>query len=187
MKKLKFYIVNNDYVKYLQKSELDKRGFTRVPNNDYEKNSRKPKFFCGVVLSVDGKDYYVPVSSYKTQKPDNFLIYSDNGEATSSLRFNYMFPIPKESVVVRNIPNERNEAYKRLLLQELEYCVNNQSVIHKLAERTYNRVLLGKDLGLVANACDFKFLEEMCVEYCRKNNLKIPQSLARQPLPPPQK
>ena len=35
----------------------------------------------------------------------------------------------------------------------------------KLAKRTYNRVLLGKDIGLVANSCDFRLLEKKYREY----------------------
>ena len=128
------------------------------------------------MLNVKGKEYYVPVSSYKIKKPDNFLIRVNNGKVTSSLRFNYMFPIPKELVTIRDIAGEPDRAYKRLLLQELECCVNNQTLIHKLAERTYNRVLLGKNLGLVANACDFRLLEEKCAEYCKNNNIEIPQT-----------
>ena len=46
MEKLKFYIVNSDYVKYLQNAEIAERGFSRVPKNDYDKDNRKPKFFA---------------------------------------------------------------------------------------------------------------------------------------------
>ena len=173
MEKLKFFLVDNDYVKYLQKAEISKRGFSRVPNVDYGKDNRKPKFLCGIVLNVNGKDYYVPVSSYKLQKPDNFLIMANNGAITSSLRFNYMFPVPAELVTMYDIKNERDIAYKRLLLQELRYCVSNRQIIHKLAARAYNRVLLGKDVGLSVNSCDFRLLEEKCLEYCGLHNLKI--------------
>lgn len=156
--KLNFYTVDLNYVNYLQRAEMSSRGFSRVPNMDYG-NSRKPKFLCGVVLNINNKDYYVPVSSYKQQKPDNFLIKANNGQVVSSLRFNYMFPIPKELTQVRSIDNEPDRAYRTLLSQELHYCVNNQTTIQQLAERTYRRVLLGKDKGLVANSCDFLKLE----------------------------
>ncbi len=96
MEKLNFYTVDLDYVNYLKKVEQDKRGFSRVPNMEYG-NLRKPKFLCGIVLQVNNIDYYVPVTSYTQQKPDNFLIKADNGQVTSSLRFNYMFPTQQNS------------------------------------------------------------------------------------------
>ena len=42
-----FYDVDADYVKYLKATEKAKRGFTRVPDVEYE-NERK--MVCGVVL-----------------------------------------------------------------------------------------------------------------------------------------
>ena len=158
MDKLNFYTADLTYIQYLQKSEQEQRGFSRVPNMAYG-DKYKQKFLCGIVLKLKDIDYYVPVTSYKQQKPDNFLIVADNGQVVSSLRFNYMFPIPKELVAIRVISNEPDRAYRTLLAQELRYCIKNQSVIQRLAERTYKRVLLGKDKGLVANSCDFLLLE----------------------------
>ena len=164
MDKLNFYTVDLSYVNYLKNAETQKRGFSRVPNMDYG-NSRKPKFLCGVVLQINTMNYFVPVTSYKQQKPDNFLIYASNGQIVSSLRFNYMFPVPLTLVKERRISNEPNLAYRALLSQELQYCIKNQETIRSLAERTYKRVLLGKDPGLVVNSCDFKLLEEKYREY----------------------
>ena len=88
MEKLNFYTVDISYVDYLKDAECKHRGVSRVPNMEYG-DKRKPKFLCGVVLQVGGQDYYVPVTSYTQQKPDNFLIRAANGQVTSSLRFNY--------------------------------------------------------------------------------------------------
>ena len=107
----------------------------------------------------------MPVTSYKIKKPDNFLICADNGAVVSSLRFNYMFPIPAAAITRRIIDTEPDVKYKALLSQELRYCIKNQDEIRHLAERTYKRVLLGKDPGLVINSCDFKLLELKCNEW----------------------
>lgn len=77
--------------------------------------SESQKFLCGIVLQVNNIDYYVPVTSYTQQKPDNFLIKADNGQVTSSLRFNYMFPIPKELVAERTIAGEPDRAYPGII------------------------------------------------------------------------
>lgn len=171
MEKLNFFTVAHDYVKLLQEAEIAKRGFSRVPNMEYA--GRKPKFLCGIVLQINGTKYYVPVTSYKEQKPDNFLIKAANGQVVSSLRFNYMFPVPKELLAEREISSEPDKAYRALLSQELRYCIDNQDTIRKLAKRTYKRVLLGKDVGLVKNSCDFLLLEKMCLEY-RKQKGYVP-------------
>lgn len=176
MEKLNFYTVDLSYVDYLKNAEYKQRGVTRVPNMEYG-DKRKPKFLCGIVLQVGGKDYYVPVTSYTQQKPDNFLIRASNGQVTSSLRFNYMFPIPKELVSERTIVNEPDRAYRALLAQELQYCIKNQEMIRHLAERTYKRVLLGKNPGLVQNSCDFKLLENACATYA-KEHLRAGQSVS---------
>ena len=168
MDKLNFYTVDLTYVDLLKKAEVNKRGFSRVPNMDYGEQ-RKPKFLCGIVLQVGDTDYYVPITSYKQQKPDNFLIYSDNGQVVSSLRFNYMFPVPKQLLKERRIAEEPDRAYRSLLAQELLFCRKNQEKIFKLAQRTYKRVLLGKDPGLIANSCDFLLLEKICHVYSKDN------------------
>ena len=164
MEKLNFYFVDKDYVDFLKQAETEKRGFSRVPNVDYDAG-RKPKFLCGVVLKVHGTDYYAPLSSFKQQRPDNYLIKAEDGRVVSSLRFNYMFPVPRELTKIRWIYNEPDRAYRSLLSQELRHCIDNQETIQRLAERTYRRVLLGKDKGLVANSCDFVLLEGKCKEY----------------------
>lgn len=166
MENLNFYTVDLDYVNFLKEAETKKRGFSRVPNMDYGKD-RKDKFLCGVVLEVNGQDYYVPVSSFKEQRSDNFLIYAETGRVVSSLRFNYMFPVPKELVAVRRVATEPDQRYRRLLLQELQYCIDNQETIRKLAKRTHKRVLQGHNPGLVANSCDFLLLEEKCRAYMK--------------------
>ena len=164
MSNLNFYIVDFAYVDYLKNAEEAKRGFSRVSNMNYG-NNRKRKFLCGIVLQVNNMNYYVPVTSYKEQKPDNFLIKADNGQIVSSLRFNYMFPIPTDAISIRSIKGEPDRAYRSLLSQELRYCIKNQDKIQQLAERTYKRVLLGKNKGLIANSCDFSLLEQKCSEW----------------------
>lgn len=164
MSDLNFYSIDFDYVEYLQKAEASVRGRSRVPNMNYGSN-RMQKFTCGIVLQVNGFDYYVPVSSYKIQQPDNFLIQEKNGRVTSSLRFNYMFPVPASMVAPVSIDGIPDQRYKALVAQELRYCIKNQDEIRKRAERTYRRVSLGFNRGLVENSCDFALLEAACTVY----------------------
>jgi protein AbiQ len=92
-----------------------------------------------VVVDINNHNYFAPITSYKISKPDNFLILAENNKVVGSIRFNYMFPVPSQLLIVRNISDETDTAYKR--------------------------VILGKNLGLVHNNCDFKFLELKCIKY----------------------
>jgi hypothetical protein len=164
---LDFYIVDDKYIKYLQDAEKNKRDFFRVPNVDYG-IVRKPKFLCGVVLEINEVNYLVPVSSNKKQFSDNFLINDKNGIPTSSLRFNYMIPVPLSVIERRKINIERDYRYRELLRQELLHCVKYQDRIRHLAKRTYKNVLRGDNKGLVYNSCDFELLEEKCRQWTKK-------------------
>lgn len=164
MDKLKFYIVPNSYVDYLQKAEIQKRGFSRVPNLDYGED-HKQKFVCGIVLNINNINYFAPTTSYKVKKPDNFLILNSNGDkVVSSLRFNYMFPVPMEILTLYSFKTISDVKYRTLVQQEYRYCVDNQEDIRKSAYRTYKRVLLGKDKGLV--------LITAVIFFCLKKNVR---------------
>ena len=179
MENLNFFEVDINYVNYLKNAEINKRGLSRVPNMVYDK-SRKQKLICGVVLSVNNIDYYVPLTSFKKSMPDNFVILDRDGSPISSLRFNYMFPVPKKKLNIKRISDEPDKKYQTLLAKELLYCVKNEDIIRHRAERTYKRVLLGKDRGLVHNSCDFKLLEQAYIKYCIDNGLEFPENLKQQ-------
>ena len=161
---LNFYKPNLDYIEYLQNEETSVRGFTRVPNM-VDPSYNKEKFMCGIVLNIHDVDYYVPVTSYTTKKPDNILIENASGVVVSSLRFNYMVPIPKNEVTLIDISAEPDPSYKSLLAQEYAFIKNNEAAILSKANSTYKKVLFGKDLGLVHNSCDFRLLEIKCKEW----------------------
>lgn len=164
---LSFYDVDKEYVKYLQEEERKIRGFTRVPNVEYP--GSLPKFTCGVICEIHDCKYYVPVSSYKLQKPDNILIKIDSeryNKIKGSLRFNYMFPIPDTCVTERIIANDPNS---HLLNMEWKFCNKNEDRIRNKARQTYSKVTNRVNENIVNNSCDFLLLEQLCKEY--KKNL----------------
>lgn len=165
MEKLSFYDIEIDYVNYIQHEEIKHRGFTKVPNVEY--NNEK-KFLCGIVLKINELDYYVPVSSYKTQQSENFLIVIEDdkyNQVKGSLRFNFMIPVPKSSVKERIIKNEQNPSRMIFLRKQLDFINDNIDIILNRAKRTYLRVVNNYNQNLTKNSCDFKFLEEKCLKY----------------------
>lgn len=79
-----------------------------------------------------------------------------------------MSSVPDQVISVRIVADKPDRAYRSLLSQELRYCIKNQETIQHLAERTYKRVLLGENPGLVANSCDFRLLEQAYSSYIQK-------------------
>lgn len=161
--KLDFYFINDEYISFLSKTEIESRGFSRVPIFQYGEH-RKQKFMIGIILKINNFNYFAPISSSCVQYKNNILIKS-NGAVVSSIRFNYMFSVPKSEIQKAIFSNVSNSSYKNLLINELNYCREKEVEIFKLAFSTYKAVLLGKNLGLVNNSCDFKLLEQKCLEY----------------------
>lgn len=165
---LHFYNVDKEYVRYLQKAEREYRGFTKVPNMEYDVG-HEDKLVCGVILNINDFKYYVPVSSYKKQQRNNILIILDDryNPIKGSLRFNYMFPINDKYVAVRDFSKEKTQNRKLFLHRQLVYCDSIRNDIYNKALETYNDVIDNKDEDLVKNSCNFKLLEEKCIEYER--------------------
>lgn len=158
--KLKFYEVDSEYIKYLKENADDK-----IPNLEYENHK---KFFCGIVLTINNFNYFAPVSSYNKKAHTVFLIMDKDRKTNelkpiSSLRFSFMFPCPIEYLNQKDFSKEDGK-YRNLLIKELNYCNENREKIKKLANMVY-KLGLNEKTRERFNICDFKKLEEKCLEY----------------------
>lgn len=161
---LKFYEVDNNYIKYLKE-----KGDIRIPNISYEKYK---KFFCGIVLTINNLNYFAPVSSYNKKVNTNFLIMDKDRETKeykpiSSLRFSFMFPCPIECLSEKKFSKE-DIKYQNLLRKELHYCNKHREEIIKLANKVY-KLGLEENTRRKFNICNFILLEERCIEYIKLN------------------
>lgn len=158
-----FYYVNSDYIDYLKQTEIEKRGFTCVPNIHYRNTG---KFVFGTVLDMNGVSYFVPVSSYSRKQQDLMLIKDKSDRhILGSLRFNFMIPVPKnmlQKLDINALPIENNRVH---ISKELAFCRRNRDKIFSRALKTYQRVRSGKYSELNQHSCDFELLEEACVRY----------------------
>lgn len=153
MNKLKFYDIDINYIKYLKK--FDKQ----IPNVGYDKYN---KFFCGVVFQIGNFNYFAPISSFNKQQRTNFLIL-DKDRPISSIRFGFMFPVPKNVLHLKDFKNE-NKSYKDLINAEIKYCNSNIHTILKKAEQVY-KIGINQNHPLTHTCCDFKLLEEKSLKY----------------------
>lgn len=163
--KLKFYEVDREYIQYLREN-----GDNKIPNIDYKNHK---KFFCGIVLTINNFNYFAPVSSYNKKNHTSFLIMdksknTNEPKAISSLRFSFMFPCPIEYLSQKDFSKEE-EKYRNLLRKELRYCNINRERIMKLANEVY-KLGLREESRKRFNICNFKKLEEKCIEYVKTKN-----------------
>ena len=156
--KLNFYDVDKQYTDYLRNFD------DKIPYIGYEDRS---KFLCGIVLTVNNMNYYVPVSSNTTKYMSSFLIYDDK-RAISSLRFSFMFPCPIECVTLKHIGKESDVKYKNLIQKEYEFINKHVDKIKRHALRIYN-LSKKEDLRTKYNLCDFYLLEEKYKEFIKVN------------------
>lgn len=154
---LSFYDVDADYADYLRRFDC------KVPHIKYE---AREKFTCGVVLSINGCDYFAPVSSKAYKQRTSMIIVDKDGSILSAIKLNYMFPAPQTVVTRMSISDIRRDdsSYANLLQKEYEFCRANEGEILKVAKRVYS---IGCNPRHFLNGlcCNFKLLEEKSRAY----------------------
>lgn len=124
-------------------------------------------------MTINNFNYFAPMSSYNKKAHTVFLIMDKDRQSKnlipiSSLRFSFMFPCPIEYLSQKDFSKE-DPKYQSLLRKELHYCNINREKIKKLANVVY-KLGLKENTREKFNICDFKKLEEKCLEYINLNN-----------------
>ncbi|MCD8212430.1 MAG: type III toxin-antitoxin system ToxN/AbiQ family toxin [Oscillospiraceae bacterium] len=164
---LYFYNVSKDYVKYLHDGEEARRGFSRVPFPDRVVEG-PGETECVEVLEIGGREYLAPVGSYRKKQKNNVLLYNWKGEATSSVRLNYMFPVADGTYEKMDFGRIEDPGYKRYIDGEYDSVTEQEGAVRRLALSTYQTVTrLGASGSAVNWACDFKFLETLADAYVK--------------------
>ena len=157
---MQFYEIEPDYIDYLCEHE------PRLMHNKQsgQVNSRK---YLGVLIQIDGMDYYAPLSSFKPKHekmgnmPDMFKVGT-----YAVININQMFPAPKSQVKRVHFARIRNAKYKDLLVNEYEIIRMSQRTIERKAEKVYDHKLLNGNSTKLGKRCpDFKKLEDLCKAY----------------------
>lgn len=168
MEELLFYVVDRNYIKYL--SEFEKH----VSYNKDEIGHSRP--YLGIVLKIENYHYFVPLYSYKEHyakyknNPSFFFVYDRKDKPLAIIKFSAMIPVPKDFNVIRLLEyNEQDKKYKDLISAEYRYINSNKKEIYKRANKMYIAVTRHKNNFLKTIACNFKLLEEKCLEYTLKN------------------
>ncbi len=162
MNKLKLYRVNIDYIKYLY--EFDNK-VQYNPNREDEYTARRP--YLGIVLTINNLNYFValehPRKQHQEMKNNPFIFKIHNGKY-GILGFNNMIPINEEELVKFDI-NKEEPKYKQILISQYHFCNKHINEILDKANATYNKRTEGNNKFLNKVCCNFKLLEEKCLEY----------------------
>ena len=125
---IKLYEINPNYVDYLA-PYAEHLFRNKKPN---QQNERK---YIGVILTVNGKEYFAPLSSFKPkhasmQEALDFI----KVKAYAVINLNCMFPVPAGQYSYVDINAERDPKYRALLLSEYRYIKSIQERIRKNAQ-----------------------------------------------------
>ena len=169
--KLNLYSISDEYIKYLRKFE------SKVYDNKEELRTYKRKYL-GIVLTINGFNYYIPMSSPKKSDYldyENKIIRHDtktiirvqnSGRLYGTLRISNMIPVPITELEPYILADEKDPKYKQVILGELRYIDSNSDKIIKYAKIVYNQKIKKiENIGYIKNTVDFKLLEEKCKEF----------------------
>ncbi len=160
MDNIKIYEVDAKYINYL--SPFAPHLFLNKQAG--QQNERK---YIGVVLSVNGMDYFAPLSSFKPKHnamKDGIDFIKIKNYAVINL--NNMFPIAPNTYNYVDISAVKNEKYKELLRSEYRYIKSIQERIRKNALTLYKLWLKDGNKTSLGKRCnDFTLLEDACKKY----------------------
>lgn len=177
---MKFYYVNSDYVQYLKQTD------PKNVQNNYE-NAANKKPYVGIVLSVNGKDYFAPLSSDKNQKyknikesnPTVYKIITHNNNYLGVIKLNNMIPVKKTELnqITKESISEKDSKYQKLLNTQRVVINSNTDKIQQKAELLYRLVVEQKNDFYSQVAAKFSQLEKACDNY--ENHKKVKESVAQ--------
>jgi protein AbiQ len=168
--KLNLYSVSDKYIKYLRQFE------DKIYDNKEEIRTHERKYL-GIVLTVNGFNYYIPMSSPKKSdyidyekkiiRTDTKTIIriSEGGRLYGTLRISNMIPVPITELEPYILSDENDLKYREVILGELRYINNNSNKIMKYAKTVYKQKIKNIDIGYIKNTVDFKLLEEKLKEW----------------------
>lgn len=169
--KLKWYVVNKEYVNYLKKYD------NKVENITY---NEKLKPYIGILININDFNYYVPISSvkekhYKMKEGMDFIKIVQDNKIMGVLNINNMIPILDNNIKLLKyseiekyrvfLSEEEKKKYISLLSFELNLINAKLNKIKRSALKLYNEKNNNPSSKISKRCCDFKLLEEKCLAY----------------------
>ena len=156
--------VDSDYCDYLRKFD------NKVAYNKYEKELRP---FIGILFEIDTCKYFAPLSSPKPKhkKMKNMIDFFKikDGEL-GAVNFNNMIPVTDKNYTLVDLNKETltiaEQKYQKLLKEQLSWLNAHYRQVKNKSFKLYQLYNSGKlPDNIKSRCCNFKLLEEKCLEY----------------------
>lgn len=165
---LRIVRVNADYCDYLRKFD------NKVAYNKDEKELRP---FIGILFKIETCEYFAPLASPKTKhiKMKNTIDFLKiKGGELGAVNFNNMIPVKTQNYSLVDL-NKTNltiaeRKYQQLLKEQLQWLNEHYNQLRSKSFKLYqlyHNERLPKNIR--ERCCNFKLLEEKCLEYANKN------------------
>lgn len=146
------------------------------------KDTRK---FVGIVVIMDTKQYCIPLTSGKKEKfnqktKKDFIKIPHPTKKNEKgapiiigiLNLNNMIPVSDSVITKVDLSTKPyyDKGYTNLLVNELNWCRENYSIIVNKAEKLYEQITKfpDKEIGLTKRCCDLKKLEAVLEKWLAK-------------------
>ena len=156
--------VDSDYCDYLRKFD------NKVA---YNKNEKEIRPFIGILFQIDTCEYFAPLSSpkpkHKNMKNTIDFFKIKDGEL-GAINLNNMIPVTSNNYSLVDLNKETltisELKYQRLLREQLNWLNANYKQVKNKFFKLYKLYNDGKlSESIKSRCCNFKLLEEKCVEY----------------------
>ena len=172
---MKIYDIDEGYLDFLRKTENK----IMLSKSNYKSDK---KFAVGIVLKIGKINYYAPLSSIKYyQLADDGLSLNKQYKQrcfpvivrkkkkdtiVSSLRLDFMFPVPEYLLKELNFDEIEDEKYRTFIRLEYQYIVGKEEEILKKAIDLYEKAIVPTHF-LHKKCCNFKLLENKYQEWIK--------------------
>lgn len=161
---LRIVRVNTDYCDYLRKYD------NKVAYNKHEKELRP---FIGILFKIENCEYFAPLASPKEKhiKMKNKIDFLKiKGGELGAVNFNNMIPVKEQNYYLVDL-NKTNisipeQKYQQLLKQQLQWLNEHYKQLKNKSFKLYQLYNNGRlPANIKDRCCNFKLLEEKCLEY----------------------
>ncbi|MBO4904121.1 MAG: type III toxin-antitoxin system ToxN/AbiQ family toxin [Lachnospiraceae bacterium] len=176
VEEFKVYSVSDAYISYLREHE---------PNvySNKEDNRTHTRKYIGIVIEMNGFNYYIPMSSPKDSDyqvagdgkvikksivPIMRITEKSNGvkELKGTLRISHMIPVPEAELTLYDLDHEEDLDYKALVSAEIIFIRKHADKIRDNAELLYKQKMKNDETaGYVKSALNYLELEKLCQQY----------------------
>lgn len=169
--RLDLYHIDMKYVRNLHKA--DDKVSSVSPQIGKAKRS-----YIGIIVICNKQQYCIPLSHpqkkhYNMKSSIDFDKIYNKDKLIAVINYNLMIPVKSNQLIPLNLKINKNDKeedkfYKKLCINEINWCRKNQEKIINKANVLYQKYLSDDYFGARKRCVDFLKLEKICEKYNNK-------------------